>query len=61
MDHDIPVLRPTKPNSEEFIAELTALAPECCAVVAYGALLSRRLLTVPQHGWVKIHSVTAMQ
>ncbi|WP_396906257.1 methionyl-tRNA formyltransferase [Mycolicibacterium phlei] len=55
LEHDIPVLRPPKPNSEEFIAELTALAPDCCAVVAYGALLSERLLAVPTHGWVNLH------
>lgn len=54
-DRDIPVLRPNKPNSEEFISELTELAPECCAVVAYGALLSERLLAVPEHGWVNLH------
>jgi methionyl-tRNA formyltransferase len=55
LDHDIPVLRPSRPNSEEFVAELTALAPDCCAVVAYGALLSERLLAVPGHGWVNLH------
>ena len=55
MDHDIPVLRPTKPNSEEFIDELAALAPECCAVVAYGALLREGLLAVPKLGWINLH------
>ncbi|MGV0852529.1 methionyl-tRNA formyltransferase [Mycolicibacterium phlei] len=55
LEHDIPLLRPAKPNSEEFIAELTELAPDCCAVVAYGALLSERLLAVPAHGWVNLH------
>jgi methionyl-tRNA formyltransferase len=55
LEHDIPVLRPPKPNSEEFVAELEELAPECCAVVAYGALLSERLLVVPEHGWVNLH------
>ncbi len=54
-ERDIPVLRPSKPNSAEFISELTELAPECCAVVAYGALLSERLLAVPEHGWVNLH------
>jgi methionyl-tRNA formyltransferase len=51
----IPVLRPTRPNSDEFVAELTELAPEACAVVAYGALLSERLLAVPTYGWVNLH------
>ena len=34
MDSGIPVLRPTKPNSDEFVSELAHLAPEACAVVA---------------------------
>lgn len=55
LDHGIPVLRPSRPNDDEFVDELTELAPECCAVVAYGALLSRRLLAVPRHGWVNLH------
>jgi methionyl-tRNA formyltransferase len=55
LDHDIPVLRPPRPNNDEFVAELTELSPECCAVVAYGALLKDRLLAVPKHGWVNLH------
>jgi methionyl-tRNA formyltransferase len=55
LDHGIPVLRPPRPNSAEFVEELTELAPECCAVVAYGALLSERLLAVPKHGWINLH------
>jgi methionyl-tRNA formyltransferase len=54
-EHDIPVLRPSKPNSDEFIKELAALEPECCAVVAYGALLREGLLAVPTHGWINLH------
>jgi methionyl-tRNA formyltransferase len=55
LEHDIPVLRPSRPNSDEFIAELTELAPDACAVVAYGALLSERLLAVPTNGWINLH------
>ena len=51
----IPLLRPARPNSPEFVAELAALAPECCAVVAYGALLRDALLAVPPHGWINVH------
>ena len=54
-DAGVPVLRPSHPNSEEFVAELAALAPEVCAVVAYGALLAPPLLAVPAHGWVNLH------
>ena len=44
--HGIPVLKPARPNSGEFVAELSALSPDCCAVVAYGALW----LTRPLYG-----------
>jgi methionyl-tRNA formyltransferase len=55
LDRGIPVLRPARPNSPEFVAELSELAPECCAVVAYGALLRDDLLAVPPHGWINLH------
>ncbi|MEZ0353207.1 methionyl-tRNA formyltransferase [Mycobacterium sp. pR1184] len=55
IDHGIAVLRPQRPNSPEFVAELSEFAPECCPVVAYGALLRDGLLAVPPHGWVNLH------
>jgi methionyl-tRNA formyltransferase len=54
-DEGIPVLMPQRPNSEEFVAELAALSPDCCPVVAYGALLKDGLIAVPRHGWVNLH------
>ncbi|MFN8225960.1 MAG: methionyl-tRNA formyltransferase [Mycobacterium sp.] len=54
-EHGIPVLKPPRPNTAEFVAELAALAPDCCPVVAYGALLGDELLAVPRHGWVNLH------
>ena len=55
LEHGIPVLRPARPNSDEFVAELAELAPEACAVVAYGALLRDGLLAVPRLGWINLH------
>ena len=55
VDAGITVLRPPRPNSPEFVAELTGLAPQCCAVVAYGALLGADLLAVPALGWINLH------
>jgi methionyl-tRNA formyltransferase len=55
LDRGIPVLRPSRPNSDEFVAELSQLAPDCCAVVAYGALLRDGLLAVPPRGWINLH------
>jgi methionyl-tRNA formyltransferase len=51
----IEVLKPQRPRDEEFVARLAELAPDCCPVVAYGALLPQRVLDIPQHGWVNLH------
>lgn len=51
----IEVLKPQRPREEEFIARLTELAPDCCPVVAYGALLPQRVLDIPRNGWVNLH------
>lgn len=55
LDNDIPLLRPPKPNEPDFVAELHDLAPDCCAVVAYGALLRDGLLGVAPLGWINLH------
>ncbi len=31
------------------------LAPDCCPVVAYGALVPQPVLDIPVHGWVNLH------
>lgn len=49
------VLTPTSVRTEEFLAELTDLAPEAAAVVAYGMLLPQPVLDVPTRGWVNLH------
>ncbi|MFE5139920.1 methionyl-tRNA formyltransferase [Streptomyces fagopyri] len=51
----IEVLKPVKPRDEEFLARLREIGPDCCPVVAYGALLPRVALDVPAHGWVNLH------
>ncbi|WP_030907147.1 methionyl-tRNA formyltransferase [Streptomyces sp. NRRL F-5126] len=51
----IEILRPAKPRDADFLARLREIAPDCCPVVAYGALLPRVALDVPAHGWVNLH------
>jgi methionyl-tRNA formyltransferase len=51
----VPVLKPEHPRDPEFQAALRELAPDCCAVVAYGALLPQSALDIPPHGWVNLH------
>ncbi|TCJ95154.1 methionyl-tRNA formyltransferase [Nocardia alba] len=54
-EHGIPVFTPRKPSEPEFVAALTELAPDCCPVVAYGALLPQQVLDIPTHGWINLH------
>jgi methionyl-tRNA formyltransferase len=51
----VEVLRPRRPREPEFQARLREIAPDCCPVVAYGALLPKSALDIPRHGWVNLH------
>ena len=51
----ITALKPGRPSEPSFLASLRALAPDCCPVVAYGALIPQAALDIPVHGWVNLH------
>ncbi|MCX4450264.1 methionyl-tRNA formyltransferase [Streptomyces sp. NPDC087866] len=51
----IEVLKPARPRDEDFLARLREIAPDCCPVVAYGALLPKAALDIPARGWVNLH------
>jgi len=51
----VPVLKPDHPRNPDFQEALKALRPDCCPVVAYGALLPQSALDIPVHGWVNLH------
>ena len=54
--HDLPVFQPENFRGEETVAELAALKPDICAVVAYGRILPQKILDVPTFGCVNIHA-----
>ncbi|WP_031005599.1 methionyl-tRNA formyltransferase [Streptomyces sp. NRRL F-5727] len=54
-EEGIEILRPAHPRDEDFLARLREIAPDCCPVVAYGALLPQKALEIPAHGWVNLH------
>jgi len=49
------VLTPPKPRDPQFLERLREIGPDCCPVVAYGALLPQAALDIPEHGWVNLH------
>ncbi len=49
----LPVLQPDR--LVDALAQLRDLAPDCCPVVAYGALIRPAALAIPPKGWVNLH------
>lgn len=49
------VLKPAKASDPVFLDRLREIGPDCCAVVAYGALLPQAALDIPPHGWINLH------
>lgn len=54
-EHGIEVLRPERPRDPAFLERLAEIGPDCCPVVAYGALVPRPALDIPRLGWVNLH------
>lgn len=55
LDNQIPVFQPKTLRDEQVIAELAALEPELIVVVAYGMLLPRQVLDLPEKGCINLH------
>ena len=53
--HGIEVLKPVKPSDPDFMDRLRQIAPDCIPIVAYGALIRREALDIPQFGWINLH------
>ena len=54
-ERGLEVLTPQRAGDPDFLARLRELAPDCCPVVAYGALLPQSALDIAVHGWVNLH------
>lgn len=53
--HDIEVFQPEKLKTEESVAILKELNPDCIVVVAYGQILSKAILDIPKYGCINVH------
>ncbi len=51
----LPVLAPRRLGEPEVLQQLRDLDVDCCAVVAYGALVPPLALAIPKYGWVNVH------
>ena len=41
---------------ENFIEKIDSLKPDLCIVVAYGKILSKKLLKIPKYGFINVHA-----
>lgn len=51
----LPIHQPERARAKEFVRLLADLAPDVVAVVAYGQILPRAILDIPQHGCLNVH------
>lgn len=56
MKYDIPVYQPTKVRDPEFIEILKELAPDMIVVAAFGQIIPKEILDMPQYGCLNIHA-----
>ena len=52
----LPVLQPTRPVGDLFLAALRRLEPDLGVVVAYGPILRREVLELPPRGLINVHA-----
>lgn len=56
MEHDLPILQPQKIKTPEFETLLEELNPDLIVVVAFGQILSKRILDIPRLGCINVHA-----
>ncbi|MBT8332137.1 MAG: methionyl-tRNA formyltransferase [Deltaproteobacteria bacterium] len=50
------LLQPERPNSTEFAEQLLQIQPDLLVVIAYGHLLSEKILQIPKIGAINVHA-----
>ncbi len=56
LKHDIAVFQPQKLRNPDAVAELEALKPDLIVVVAYGQILPKAVLDIPQYHCINVHA-----
>jgi len=54
--HGIPVFQPHKLRDPAAVEQLQGLAPDLIVVVAYGQILPKAVLEIPQYGCINVHA-----
>lgn len=54
--HAVPVFQPQKLRDPAVVEELKSLQPDLIVVVAYGQILPKSVLEIPQYGCINVHA-----
>jgi methionyl-tRNA formyltransferase len=54
--HDVPVFQPEKMSSDEAFETLQSLNPDLIIVMAYGQILTERVIQLPPMGCINVHA-----
>ncbi len=54
--HGLPVYQPATLRTDEEVARLAGLRPDCVVVVAYGKLIPAAMLSLPPKGFLNVHA-----
>ena len=52
----MPVIQPPKVKAAEVVEQLAALKPDLIVVVAFGQILSQKILDIPRFGCINVHA-----
>ena len=52
----VPVFQPEKIKSEDALEYFKRLAPDVVVIIAYGQIISQRLIDIPRLGWINLHA-----
>lgn len=56
MDHDIPIIQPSRIKDSQVIDQIHAWEPNVIVVAAYGQILPNEILNYPPHGCLNVHA-----
>lgn len=55
-ENNLRVIQPVKVKAAEVVEELSALKPDLIVVVAFGQILSQKILDIPRFGCINVHA-----
>lgn len=56
LSYQVPIYQPAKVRAEEFVDILKELTPDVIIVVAFGQILSKKILEIPKYGCLNVHA-----